>query len=57
MPPSKSPPDTVAVATDTADQTVVLAQRAKDAGLDTLAYLLDTVRLEAESLLKIYQTK
>jgi hypothetical protein len=47
--PSKTPGDRKAVASYVATLTADLANMARGTGLDTLGYLLEMVRLEAES--------
>ena len=49
MPDHKEPGDRTAVATYVATLSADLANMARDTGLDTLGYLLEMVRLEAES--------
>lgn len=46
--------DAKLVAAEVADEVAALARRATAEGLTMLAYLLDCVRLEAESVLKSY---
>ena len=49
MPEQKVSGDRTAVATYVASLSADLAHMARDTGLDTLGYLLEMVRLEAES--------
>jgi hypothetical protein len=49
MPDQKASGDRTAVATYVASLSADLANMARETGLDTLGYLLEMVRLEAES--------